>query len=291
MKQLAPVGPGGEALLDYAIYDAVLAGFSHIVLVIRESLRRDFDAHLAPVVGAGIHIAYAYQRLAHAELAPDPPPHRTRPWGTGFAVLAAAPHIHGPFAACNADDFYGRGAYAALARAMRAGGAASVRAFTVGYPIATTLSESGGVSRGICAVDARGALRRLTEGLELRRDGNRVTGRDVAGRPVNVALEAPVCTNLWGFPHAVFALLRERFAAFLASGPGLDREFYLSEAINDLIAAGRVGCTVIPTRERWLGVTFPADHRGVAQSLRQLVDLGVYPMRLWDAFPQPSTFD
>ena len=289
LKQLVPIGPGGEALLDYALYDAARAGFSRFVLVIRESLRPDFDAHLrAAAVAGGLDIGYAYQRLAHPGLVDAPPPDRVRPWGTGHAVLAAADQLDGPFAVCNADDFYGRDAYAALAAAMRGAASGDPATFTVGYPVEATLSESGGVSRGICEIDETGALLRLTEGLELRRAGDRVVGRDVAGRPVNVALQAPVCTNLWGFQPTILPPLRDLFAAFLAAGPGLDREFYLSEAMNDLIAAGRTRCTVLPTRERWLGVTFPGDHAGVAQSLRSLVDSGVYPMRLWDAPPTPT---
>ena len=299
LKQLAPIGPGSEALLDYALYDGARAGFSRFLLVIQEALRPDFDAHLAPARAAGLDIRYACQRIAHPGLVDDPPPDRTRPWGTGHAVLTAGEHVDGPFAVCNADDFYGRGAYAALAEAMLGQSGHthdSIRnaditrckantTYTMGYPLEVTLSRSGGVSRGICEVDDRGALQRLTEGLELRRDGDRVVGRDVAGRPVDVALQTPVCTNLWGFQPGILPALRELFAAFLASGPGLDREFYLSEAMNDLIAAGSARCTVLPTRELWLGVTFPGDHAGVAESLRGLVDSGVYPMRLWDASP------
>ena len=159
---------------------------------------------------------------------------------------------------CNADDFYGRGAYAALAGAM----GEPTQAFTVGYPLDVTLSESGGVSRGLCEIDESGVLQRLTEGLELRREGDRAMGRDVAGQRLEVPLRTPVCTNLWGFQPDILLPLRDLFAAFLASGPGLDREFYLSEAMNDLIAAGRARCTVLPTRELWLGVTFPGDHCG-----------------------------
>ena len=313
LKQLAPTGPGGEALLDYALHDGAVAGFSRFLLVIQEALRPDFDAHLVAARAAGLDIRYACQRLVHPELVDDPPPGRTRPWGTGHAVLTAAEQIDGPFAVCNADDFYGRGAYLALAEAM--GGAhslsttatrdseaprsnvditlcnANITHLTIGYPLEVTLSESGGVSRGICEIDEEGALQRLTEGLELRRAGDRVVGRDVAGRPVDVALQAPVCTNLWGFQPDILPALRDLFSAFLAAGPGLDREFYLSEAMNDLIAAGRARCTVLPTRELWLGVTFPGDHVGVAESLRGLVDSGVYPMRLWDAPPTPSRRD
>ena len=227
--------------------------------------------------------------------------------------------MDGPFAVCNADDFYGRSAYAALAAAMRGARSApdtatrdadadaaadaeesnaditicnvDITHFTIGYPLEVTLSESGGVSRGICEIDGKGALQRLSESLNMRRDGDRVVGNDVAGRPVDVALQTPVCTNLWGFQPSILPALRDLFAAFLAADPGLDREFFLSEAINDLIAAGRAHCTVLPTRERWLGVTFPDDHAGVAESLRGLVDSGVYPMRLWDTPPTPLPDD
>ena len=310
LKQLAPIGPGGEALLDYALYDAARAGFTRFLLVIQEPLRADFDGHLRDAA-TRLDIRYAYQRMVRAGLVDDPPPGRTRPWGTGFAVLTAGERVDGPFAVCNADDFYGRGAYAVLARAMRdpdphgsdVTGASSPairrasppRAVTIGYPLEVTLSESGGVSRGLCEVDGEGALQRLTEGLQLRRKGDRVVGRDVAGRPLVVPPQTPVCTNLWGFQPGILPPLRDLFAAFLASGPGLDREFYLSEAMNDLIAARRAHCTVLPTRELWLGVTFPGDHAGVAESLLGLVDSGVYPMRLWDTRPtlrdaRPSPF-
>jgi len=342
LKQLTPIGPGGEALLDYALHDGALAGFTRFVLVIQEDKQDDFDAHLAAAVAAGLDIGYVYQRLTLAD--GDPPSGRTRPWGTGHAVLTAAERISGSFALCNADDFYGREAFKALAMAMREGERAAVHdplaAFMVGYPLEVTLSESGGVSRGICQVDGTGTLRRLAEGFEMRRSGNRVRGHDVAGRPLDVPLDTPVCTNLWGFPkttggdtiydesvanaresghkpdsehvmdtredkitddsvtspsrgHAnrtvagssIVYQLNRLFSEFLASDPGLDREFYLTEAVNDLIADGLVHCKVLPTRERWLGVTFPDDHSQVAGSLLSLVDSGVYPMRLWDAPP------
>lgn len=308
LKQLTPIGPGGEALLDYALHDGALAGFTRFVLVIQEDKQDDFDAHLAPAVAAGLDIRYVYQRLAHPGLVEDPPSGRTRPWGTGHAVLTAAEGISGSFALCNADDFYGRGAYAALAMAIREGARAAasdpLAAFMVGYPLEVTLSESGGVSRGICQIDGTSTLQRLAEGFEMRRSGNRVRGHDVAGRPLDVPLDTPVCTNLWGFmddsvisssrgshenglaaDSGILYQLHRLFSEFLASGPGLDREFYLTEAVNELIADGLVQCKVLPTRETWLGVTFPDDHSQVAESLQSLVDSGVYPMRLWDAPP------
>ena len=321
LKQLTPIGPSGEALLDYALYDGALAGFTRFVLVIQEDKQGDFDAHLRPATAAGLDIRYVYQGLTHPGLVDTPPPDRTRPWGTGHAVLTAAEQIDGPFAMCNADDFYGRGAYAALADAIgdwarddasAAPGstvadpppgsathpARPTPALTVGYPIEITLSDSGGVSRGICQVDEMGALQRLTEGLQMRRAGNRVRGHDVAGRPLDVPLDAFVCTNLWGFPRDRFtpesgtesvtdivSHLRDLFSKFLAATPGTDAEYYLSEAMNTLIARGLVHCRVLPTRETWLGVTFPGDHPRVAESLRGLVDSKVYPRSLWESPP------
>ncbi|MDE2678080.1 MAG: NTP transferase domain-containing protein [Gemmatimonadota bacterium] len=308
LKQLVPIGPGGAALLDYALYDGALAGFTRFVLVIQEALRPDFDAHLSPAMSTGLGVRFAYQRLAHPGLADDPPADRTRPWGTGHAVLAAADVIAdgSHFAICNADDFYGREAYAALAHAMSSRSPERAKksqaniterkanmSFTIGYPLSSTLSDSGGVSRGLCEVDESGTLLRLTEGLELRRMAGagrtavRVHGRDIAGRPIDVPSDTPVCTNLWGFPPGILPPLRDLFARFLAAGPGLDREFYLSEALNALIATGRAHCKVLPTDALWLGVTFPGDHAGVAESLRKLVDSKVYPVRLWDVPPHP----
>lgn len=310
LKQLAPVGPAGAALLDYALHDGALAGFTRFVLVIQEALRPDFDSHLRHATATGLDIRFAYQQLAHPGLVDDPPPDRTRPWGTGHAVLTAGEHIDGPFAICNADDFYGREAYSELAEAMRSPQAQKANnrqaniterkanmSFAIGYPLSATLSDSGGVSRGLCEVDEAGTLLRLTEGLELRRvqasDRNsaHVQGRDVAGRPIDVPADTPVCTNLWGFAPGILPPLRDLFTRFLAADPGLDREFYLSEAMNELIATGRAHCKVLPTDALWLGVTFPGDHAGVAESLRKLVDSKVYPARLWDAPPQPSPPD
>ena len=316
LKQLTPVGPGGAALLDYSLYDAALAGYSRFVLVIREELQRAFDDHLAPAAAAGLDLRYAYQSLLHPGLVDTPPPGRSRPWGTGHAVLAAAGELDGPFALCNADDFYGRGAYAQLIAAVRGveaevgamaaqGEGRRALAFTVTYPMVATLSESGGVSRGFCEVAPPDTLVRLTEGLQMHRSGDRVLGRDGEGRPVDVPLSTPVCTNLWGFlghkasydrlsaesviysASDVTCLLERRFKEFLATDPGTDKEYYLSEAMNELIARDLLCARVVPTDERWLGVTFPDDHGPVADALRAMVRAGVYPERLWEGPAEP----
>ncbi len=317
-KQLEPVGPGGHALLDYALHDASLAGFARFVIVIQETLRADFERHLAPATTAGADVLLVPQPLALPRPVEQPPPGRTKPLGTGFAVLAATRHLDSPFGVCNADDFYGRGAYVLLRRALRemesaeprsaAGasvgllsarrrsrtglaprttGAASahsspvVPAVTVTYPLRATLSSRGGVSRGICHVGPDGRLAALGEGLDLRLQGDQVVGRTAAGAPASVPADAPACMSLWGFAPEVRACLAEGFADFLASKPGPAAEFYLTEAVGKLVAAGRLRCQALPAAEPWMGVTFPGDRAEVAAALRAMVESGAYPRRLW----------
>ncbi|WP_419161290.1 galactokinase [Candidatus Palauibacter sp.] len=307
-KQLEPVGPGGASLLEYAIHDALRAGFGRFVLVVRESRRHEFDARLAPLRRAGVALSFACQRLAHADLVPLPPPGRVRPWGTGFAVLAAAAALprRGPFAVCNADDFYGRAAYESLARSLAAP-PPGVRAFTVSYPLAGTLSAFGGVSRGLCEMKPDGTLLRMTEGLDLRleREATRtgsgaeataavgrsaVTGTTTAGTSIRVDADSQACMGLWGFFPEILPLLAERFRAFLAACPGADDEFYLSEAVSHLAAAGRARCGLLPSGKGWMGLTFPGDRAGAAASLRQLTTAGAYPadLRTSPVHPEPA---
>ena len=296
-KQLEPVGPGGASLLEYAVYDALRAGFGRFVLVVRESQRDAFEARVTPLQTAGVALSFACQRLAHADLVPLPPPGRVRPWGTGFAVLAAAASLprRGPFAVCNADDFYGQPAYESLARALAAPPPA-VRAFTVTYPLSDTLSDFGGVSRGLCEVNPDGTLLRMTEGLDLRLDGNAsrtdggaessavrpaVVGRTHAGTPIRIDADRPASVGLWGFFPDILPLLAERFRAFVATFPEADDEFYLSEAVSDLAESGQARCGLLWAGGGWMGVTFPHDRPGVAASLGELTAAGAYPEDLW----------
>ena len=297
-KQLEPVGPGGASLLEYAVYDALRAGFGRFVLVVRESQRDEFEARLAPLQTAGVALSFACQRLAHADLVPLPPPGRVRPWGTGFAVLVAAASLprRGPFAVCNADDFYGRVAYETLARALAAPPPA-VRAFTVTYPLSDTLSDFGGVSRGLCEAKPDGTLLRMTEGLGLRLEGDAsgtdagaessaalaaVVGRTDTGTPIRVDADLPASVGLWGFFPDILPLLEARFRAFVATSPGTDDEFFLSEAVSDLAESGQARCGLLRAGGGgWMGVTFPHDRPGVAASLGELTAAGAYPADLW----------
>jgi nucleotidyltransferase-like protein len=275
LKQLVPVGPSGEALLDYGVYDAARAGFRNVVFVIRGEVEELFHRHVAEVIGAGVEVAYARQALDRA------PASRTKPWGTGHAVLAAAPELAGPFAVMNADDFYGAGAYRALFEHLARPGAHAL----VGYPLAETLSPHGGVSRGIAESDARGYLSRLTEVADIERRGSGFIGRTTAGQPVALGGGEIVSMNLWGFTPAVLPALARQFARFLETrGAEAGAEFLLSEALGAQAAAGEAQVRVLRARERWFGMTFSADDAAVRDEVAHLVDAGVYPTNLKTGF-------
>jgi len=276
LKQLAPVGPSSEALLDYGVYDAALAGFRKVVFVIRQEVEESFQRHVAHVIGGGVDVVFAHQTLDPA------PPGRTKPWGTGHAVLAAAWGIDGPFAVMNADDFYGADAYRLLFEHL-AGGAGHA---LVGYALRETMSAHGGVSRAIAESDSVGGyLSRLTEVTGLERRGDSYTGRTVAGQTVALNGSELVSMNLWGFTRDVLPALERQFARFLEThGTDPRAEFLLSEAVGAQVAAGTARVRVLHSAARWFGMTFSADDEGVRHEVRRLVDAGQYPRNLKDGF-------
>jgi len=277
LKQLDPVGPSGEALLDYGIFDAVRAGFTRVVLVVRPEIEAAVRDHCAPRWGAVMSV-YAHQTLDQVPEGFTVPADRTKPWGTAHAVLAAETAVQGPFAVSNADDFYGTAAYRALASHLASGGDEHAM---VGYRLDATLSAHGGVSRGLCTV-AEGRLRGMAEVHDIRRGPDGVLrGRTLDGRERVCDPAAMVSMNLWGFRPAVFPLLRGAFGEFLAS-QGADRkaEFLVSEAAGSLVAADRVRLRVLSVDAPWMGVTFPEDRDGVVRRLREAVASGEYPADL-----------
>lgn len=279
LKQIEPVGPSGEALMDYGIYDAVRAGFTKIVLVTRRELERVLREHMDRVFGGSVAFAFAYQELDALPARFALPAERLKPWGTGHAVLAAEAEVNGPFVAINADDFYGASAYAALADHLRVGRDAGIPEFAAaGYTLRDTLSAHGGVSRGVCEVDADGYLTRVTEVKKIEDVNGALAGVTVAGERYVLSGSETISMNIWAATRAAFPLLRERFATFLGdhlSDP--DSEFLLSTAVNDLISAGRARVKVIPASGPWLGVTFQDDRRYVAEKLSELVQARDYP--------------
>ena len=289
-KQLSPVGPSGETLLDYAIYDATRAGFTRAVLVIRGELGARVRDHVADVIGTAVPVHYVEQRVDDLPGGRHVPEGRVKPWGTGHAVLAARDAVEGPFAVCNADDFYGPGAYRLLAEHLRgeaareAGGAPPLHAL-VGYRLDATLSPQGGVSRAVASCGPDGLLAHLVEVQDLRRVDGGIRGVTTAGERREFTGEEHTSMNLWGFMPDVLAVLEEQFAAFLAASQRApDAEFFLSTALDHQVMTGRARLRVLTAPDRWLGMSFAADLPAVRAALAALVRAGTYPADLRAAF-------
>jgi len=272
-KQIESLGPGGATLLDYSVYDARRAGFGAIVVVTRPELAAAFD-RIDPTI--------VIQRVDDVPV--SAPAGRTKPWGTGHAVLAAASAVSGPFAVVNADDFYGREAFTRAAEFLAAGhaGESTATFANVAYALRDTLSAAGGVNRAVCRADGDGWLESVEEVVDIRRlEDDTYAGTDPRGRPVRLAGDAFVSMNLWAFTPAVFALLQRGFAEFLRQDTAGRGEFLISHAIRDALQRSEAQVRLLGTHGRWLGVTYPDDRRRVEAALRQLVAAGAYPERLW----------
>jgi hypothetical protein len=281
LKQIDPIGPGGEVVLDYSVHDALRAGFGRVVFVIRRDIEADFRAAVGAHFEGRIAVDYVFQELDQLPAGHPVPPGRSKPWGTTHATLAAAEAIHEPFAVINADDFYGRQTFAVLADWLRAHRDSRGVYSLVGFVLANTLSEHGGVSRGVCAVDAAGHLTEIEECHEIARDGDGVKLRRAAGWDRGTGQEI-VSMNCWGFTPDVFAALRDAFAAFLDSPRDpLKSECLLPTVIGDLVRGGRATVETLRSDAQWFGVTYPADKPAVKAGVQARILAGEYPERLW----------
>ncbi len=284
LKQLEPVGPSGEIILDYSIHDALTSGFSRVVFVIRQSMADAFREAFGKRVEAQVDTRYVFQELDRVPEGFEVPPDRVKPWGTGHAILCCRDEIDGPFAVINADDFYGRGAYRELARWMSGlnPGAAPAEWAMVGYVLGNTLSEHGYVSRGVCRVSDDGLLREIREHprIELH-DGEIRTTHDDGETWHDLPADAVVSMNMWGFTQALFPELEARFRAFLeAEGRNPKSELYIPSVVMAAMSEGKARVRVVPTDERWAGVTHRDDLPDIRAAIRELVDRGVYPESL-----------
>jgi dTDP-glucose pyrophosphorylase len=286
LKQLESVGPGGETLLEYSIFDALRTGFDHIVLVIRPETENDFRTSLGSRLASRVRVSYVYQELADLPAGASLPSRRSKPWGTGHAVLAAEPAVGGPFAVINADDFYGRDAFRVLAGFMTTDHPGPIPTFALaGFEVGPTLSEAGPVSRGLCRASETGWLERIVEIPELAKNGGGGRYTDASGVDDEVHSDALVSMNMWGFTPAIFTELRSRFRVFLGD-KGADTakqwEFLITDAIQGMITDERARVRVVRHRGRWCGITFPEDRPRVTDFIADLVERGEYPSRLWD---------
>ncbi len=284
LKQLDPLGPAGEAIMDYNVYDAARAGFDEVVFVVRGEIEEAVREHVARVVGGALPYRFVHQRVDDLPDGFRAPPDRGKPWGTGHAVLCAARGIAGPFAVCNADDLYGPGAFRALHTFLFAQGAPTEAAL-VGYTLRETLSGSGGVARGICVLGREGLLARISEVRQIRRIDGWITGITLDGEPIELTGDEIVSMNLWGFTPPVIELLGRQFRRFLFYwGADTVQEFYLSTALNGQIEIGATRVGVLHAEDHWFGVTHAGDRDRAREALAARIRRGVYPENLAEAF-------
>ena len=281
LKQVDPVGPSGEAILDYSVFDAIRGGFGKVVFIIR----RDFEAEFKEKVGkkyeGKIPVDYCFQDIADLPAPYVVPDGRTKPWGTAHATRAARSVVHEPFAVINADDFYGRDSFAKLGASLSAVDPDSLQFCMAAYRLDLTLSENGSVARGICAVAADGTLKGVTEMTKLVKAGDMAENQENPDAPVKVPLDARVSMNCWGFTPKLFEELENRFAKFLAArGTELKSEWYIPFVVDELIKEGKADCRVLPTESRWFGVTYREDKPFVVSEIGKLVEAGEYPANL-----------
>ncbi len=273
-KQFTALGPGGETLMDYAIFDAARAGIRRVVLIVRPEAV-GLVAGLQERYRRSVEVLPAVQKLADLPAGFIPPPGRTRPWGTAHAIRAVRHLVDHPFLVVNGDDFYGAAPYRALVEA----GASSPREWQLaGYPIADTLSPTGPVNRALCSVDARGYLTGLAEvrGIARAADGTLHGGEPEQEVPGN----AIVSMNMWGLTPSIFSVIERTLAEFLARADLTRDEYYLPEAIAAAMALGQP-VRVLPAGDDWCGVTFPEDAADVRRHLAALAEQGAYPVPLW----------
>ncbi|MDK2857624.1 MAG: hypothetical protein PWQ29_1087 [Verrucomicrobiota bacterium] len=281
LKQIDPVGPSGEIVLDYSVYDAVQAGFGNVVFVIRPDIEAVFKEVIGTKLDGKIGVKYAFQTLEKLPAGFSVPDGRTKPWGTGQAVLMARPFINEPFAVINADDFYGRESFQVLAKRLAAMDADCADGCMVGFYIKNTLSPHGGVARGYCDV-RNGMLAGIAERFNVERKPDGIIRYEENGCLREMNDDDLVSMNTWGFTPRLFDFLERGFIEFLArSGSGPEREYLLPELIDGMIRNNETRITVLPTDERWMGVTYAEDKPEVVAGIRRLVDCGVYPENLW----------
>lgn len=283
LKQIDPVGPSGETIIDYSIFDAIRAGFGKVVFIIRKDIEADFREVFITKLKDRIPVDYVFQELDKLPAGYTLPEGRTKPWGTGHAILVARDLVKEPFAAINADDFYGADAFNVMANHLNSLGAGNQTDFSmVGYDLANTMSEFGSVSRGICTIDKDEWLLEVTERTKIQFTANGIA--DIQEDGNNTALSATdiVSMNFWGFTPAFFSLAEPLFANFLEANISNPKsEFYIPFVIDELIKKGKSRVKVLQSHDKWFGVTYKDDKPLVIAKLQQLTKEGFYPSKLW----------
>lgn len=279
LKQIDPVGPSGETILEYSVFDALRAGFGKIVFLIRKDIETEFREMVGKKFEDKANVAYAFQELSMLPDGFSVPPGRTKPWGTTHAVLCAEAQLDGSFAAINADDFYGEGAYQALSQHLSAGGTDFAM---VGFVLRNTLSDFGTVARGVCRMNADSYLEEIVERTGVAKDGAGAKFTDEAGVERKLTGEELVSMNFFGFHPGLFPQIREIFVRFLKDHGNEEKsETYIPNSVGELVRNGQARVKVLRSADPWFGVTYKEDRPTVVENIRQLVAAGRYPEKLW----------
>ncbi len=283
LKQLDGLGPSGETIMDYSIYDAIRAGFGKVVFIIRGIFEQEFREKVLSKYEGRIPVEVVFQEMDKLPAGFSVPEGREKPWGTNHAVMMAAEVVREPFAVINADDFYGRDSFAVLAAKLRALAGSEGKYCMVGYRVGNTLSESGSVARGVCQVDEHKMLTGVVERTAIIRDAEgRIVFTDEHGVEQTLEENTPVSMNMWGFTPEYFCYSEQSFEAFLRANEGnLKAEYYIPLVVNQLVEQGKATCEVLDTTARWFGVTYAADRPEVVAKLNDLVAAGEYPSKLF----------
>ncbi len=284
LKQMDPMGPNGETVLDYSVYDAIRAGFGRVVFIIREDFAEAFRLGVGSRFADRIQVDYAFQKLNDLPEGFAVPAARTKPWGTAHAVRAARELVKEPFAVINADDFYGADAYVRAAEFLAHPPEENDKAHyaMVGYPLINTLSDHGDVNRGICTRDDKGLLSTVEEYVKIEREADGVVrGNSLDGSRREVCENSPVSMNFWVFTPCFYDYLESEFTHFIEQFAQLEKsECYIPTVVDALIRGGKADCAVLDTTSHWFGVTYPDDKPHVVDSIRKLIASGDYPENL-----------
>jgi dTDP-glucose pyrophosphorylase len=284
LKQMDPMGPNGETVLDYSVYDAIRAGFGRVIFIIREDFAEAFRQGVGSRFADRIDVDYAFQQLDDLPDGFEVPADRTKPWGTAHAIRSARHLVNQPFAVINADDFYGRDSYVRAAHFLTHPRPESERAHyaMVGYPLANTLSDHGDVNRGICTRTEEGLLNTVEEYVNIVREADGVVrGNSLDGERREVSVNSPVSMNFWNFTPCFFEHLEREFTVFIENFRTLEKsECYIPTVVDALIRGGKADCSVLETTSHWFGVTYPDDKAHVVASIRRLIAAGEYPEQL-----------
>ena len=281
LKQLDGLGPNGETIMDYSVFDAMRAGFGKVVFVIRKDLEDDFRKVVLSKYADHVPCEVCFQGIDNLPEGFTRNPERTKPWGTNHAVLMAKDLIKEPFMVINADDFYGKESFEVMAKFLLEVNGQEGKYCMAGYRVGNTLSEHGTVSRGVCATDKMGFLTDVVERTAIENKNGHVVDQD-NGVDVEIPFETPVSMNMWGFTPEYFTYAEEAFKAFLTeNAQELKAEFYIPTLVNDMIKSGKATCQVLDTTAKWFGVTYADDRQMVVDKIQALVDAGVYPNKLF----------